>query len=68
MVACTEMAQANRPDKKVYSITSTGREALARALMAPPAPDKMRSDFLFILLFADLPPPEGKQDLPRAAE
>jgi PadR family transcriptional regulator AphA len=63
LVACTEMAQEKRPDKKVYSITSTGREGLARALMAPPAPDKMRSDFLFIMFFAHLLPPARLAEL-----
>ena len=54
LVACREMAQEKRPDKKVYSITEAGREALLGALMAPPAHDKVRSDFLFILFFAQM--------------
>jgi len=52
----TEMAQQKRPDKKIYSITEKGRAALFDALMAPPAPDRVRSDFLFILFFAHLLP------------
>ncbi|MFQ5467520.1 MAG: PadR family transcriptional regulator [Kiloniellaceae bacterium] len=56
LVACTEMAQEKRPDKKVYSITPRGRDTLARALMAPPAPDRVRSDFLFIVFLAHLLP------------
>ena len=54
LVGCREMAQDKRPDKKVYAITETGREALLDALLAPPARDKMRSDFLFILFFAPM--------------
>lgn len=49
-------AQDKRPDKKTYAITPKGQKALVAALMAPPAPDSMRSDFLFILSFAQLLP------------
>ena len=56
MVVGTEMAQEKRPDKKVFSITESGRAALFEALMAPPVEDKVRSDFLFILFFAHLLP------------
>jgi DNA-binding PadR family transcriptional regulator len=54
LVACRELAQEKRPDKKVYSITEAGRSALLEALSAAPARDKVRSDFLFILFFAQL--------------
>ncbi|MGF1591726.1 MAG: PadR family transcriptional regulator [Kiloniellaceae bacterium] len=57
LVAGRAQAQDKRPDKKTYSITSKGRNALVAALMAPPAPDAMRSDFLFILTFAQYLPP-----------
>lgn len=50
-------AQDKRPDKKLYSITAKGRDALIAALMIEPAPDVMRSDFLFILSFAQYLPP-----------
>ncbi len=59
LVICSEMAQAKRPDKKVYSITEAGRGALLEALSAPPAEDKFRSDFLFIMFFAHLLPPSS---------
>ncbi len=62
LVACRELAQEKRPDKKVYSITEAGRAALLEALLAPPARDKVRSDFLFILFFARM------LDAPRLAE
>lgn len=58
LVICREMAQDKRPDKKVYSITEAGRQALYEALLAPPGRDRRRSDFLFILFFAQLLPPE----------
>ncbi len=54
---CAEMAQEKRPDKKVYSITEAGRSTLLKALSAPPAEDKFRSDFLFTMFFAHLLPP-----------
>lgn len=57
LATATAMAQEKRPDKKVYRLTDKGREALVTALMAPPAQDKMRSDFLFILAFGHLLPP-----------
>ncbi|MHA1600525.1 MAG: PadR family transcriptional regulator [Alphaproteobacteria bacterium] len=60
---CAEMAQEKRPDKKVYSITETGRNALLEALSAPPADDKFRSDFLFIMFFAQLLPPPHVEKL-----
>lgn len=50
-------AQDKRPDKKLYSITPKGQNALISALMIEPAPDVMRSDFLFILSFAQFLPP-----------
>ncbi|HLB80184.1 MAG TPA: PadR family transcriptional regulator [Dongiaceae bacterium] len=56
LAECTEMAQDKRPDKKVYSITEKGRQALAAALTRPPAHDRVRSDFLFILVVGHLLP------------
>ncbi len=58
LVRCTAMAQEKRPDKKVYAVTESGRRALINALMEPPAPDRYRSDFLFVLLQGHLLPPE----------
>ena len=45
--------QTNRPDKKVYQIMPAGRLALFDALLTGPAPDKLRSPFLFTLNFGD---------------
>jgi DNA-binding PadR family transcriptional regulator len=58
LATAVAMPQEKRPDKKVYSLTAAGRAALTAALMTPPAPDKMRSDFLFILVLGDLLPRE----------
>jgi len=49
--------QDGRPDKKVYRITPKGRQALFDAVNRPPGDDKLRSDFLFVLCFADLVAP-----------
>lgn len=54
LVTCSEQAQEGRPDKKVYSITPAGRDALEEALNALPAEDKFRSEFLFFMSFSDL--------------
>jgi len=52
LVEVRAQAQDKRPDKKIYSLAPKGRNALIAALMAEPADDVMRSDFLFILFFA----------------
>lgn len=57
-VTCREEAQSGRPDKKVYSITPAGRAELVRALSVAPRGDKFKSEFLFIMLLADLLPSE----------
>jgi len=57
LLACRAEPQDKRPDKKVYSITPAGRDALAARLMRPPAADRVSSDFLFILFFAHILPP-----------
>ena len=61
MVSCIEQPQDSRPDKKVYRITAKGRQALFEAIQHPPASDKLRSDGLFTLFFADLLSP-GQAD------
>lgn len=53
LVTCTEFEQEGRPDKKVYRITAAGNESLRLALHAEPAPDKLRSEHLVMLLFGD---------------
>jgi DNA-binding PadR family transcriptional regulator len=54
LVTGHEMAQEKRPDKKVYALTESGLKALNLALLTPPARDKTRSDFLFILFLGHL--------------
>lgn len=54
LVSVTRFAQEGRPDKKVYRLTAAGRLALLDALAEPTEPDKVRSDFLFRMMFSDL--------------
>ena len=57
MVSVTELAQEGRPDKKIYRLTSDGHLTLLNALQDPTDADRVRSDFLFRMLFADILPP-----------
>jgi DNA-binding PadR family transcriptional regulator len=54
LVRCTEKAQEGRPDKKVYSITPAGRMTFMDALSRNPRKDRIRSEFLAMLMFSDL--------------
>jgi PadR family transcriptional regulator, regulatory protein AphA len=54
LVTCVEMEQDRRPDKKVYSITDSGREAFRRALHRQPGDDSFRSEAIFMMFFGDL--------------
>ena len=58
LVDCTSVAQEKKPDKKVYSITPKGRAALVDELMRTPPRHKVRSQFLVLMYFAHLLPPE----------
>ena len=58
LVSGETLAQEKRPNKIVYTITDAGRSALVEALMQPPAPDRYRSDFLFVLFLGHLVPPQ----------
>jgi DNA-binding PadR family transcriptional regulator len=56
LLTCSAFAQEKRPDKKVYRITPTGRLAFLDALIERPGRDRVRSDFMATLMFADLLP------------
>ncbi|MEZ5931381.1 MAG: PadR family transcriptional regulator [Alphaproteobacteria bacterium] len=56
LVSCTSVLQEKRPDKKVYSLTPAGREALIGELMSTPPRHKVRSEFLVLMVFAHLLP------------
>ncbi len=55
--------QEARPDKKTYSITSSGLTDFHKTLHAPIAPDRHKSDFLFVLMFAEHLTPAAMSDL-----
>jgi len=56
LVSCRELSQEKRPDKKIYSITSTGRYRFLEEITKKPAPDRFRSEFLATLMFSHLLP------------
>lgn len=59
LVTYQHEAQEKRPDKKIYQITENGYEVLFRTLASTdPGDDKYKSDFLFILFFAERMPPQ----------
>jgi len=57
LIAIAKHGTDTRPDKKVYRITPSGRHALYQALTRQPAPDKLRSELMFMLFFGHLLPP-----------
>jgi DNA-binding PadR family transcriptional regulator len=59
LVTFVEHEQENRPDKKIYQLTSEGRRTFLRTLLQTrPAEDRYRSDILFMLTFAEEMPIE----------
>ena len=58
LVTVETVEQDKRPDKKVYRITPEGQRQLARELAATEPRHKVRSEFLALLYFAHLLPPE----------
>ena len=58
LVTCEAQSQEGRPDKKVYSITPAGKQNFIEAMSTSPSEDKYRSEFAFMMLFADLMSPE----------
>lgn len=53
LVSVTEHAQDGKPDKKVYRVTPSGLERFKQALAEPPTRDKIRSEHVVRLFFAD---------------
>jgi DNA-binding PadR family transcriptional regulator len=63
LVTSTSVEQKKRPDKKVYRITDAGRKTLAAELVATPPRHKVRSEFLTLMYFAHLLPPQRVDDV-----
>ena len=57
-VDCTGVEQQNRPAKKVYSLTQTGREYLLETLQQVEPDHRIRSAFMVLILFSHLLPAE----------
>lgn len=58
LVTCEQIPQEGKPDRKVYRITDAGYDALLDALESASPSHKVRSEFLAMLCFAHLMPPE----------
>jgi len=56
LVTFEKVEQDNRPNKKVYAITDKGRDGCLKALMETEPRHTLRSEFLFILIFASFLP------------
>jgi DNA-binding PadR family transcriptional regulator len=63
LVARRAEIHPGRPERKVYSLTRAGRRAFEAALKATPGPDRFRSEFLFLLLFAEHMPRDRLHEL-----
>lgn len=63
LVTVSAQAQANRPDKKVYSITQSGRDAFLRTISGPLEDDSFRSPWFVAMYFADELPGERRREL-----
>ncbi len=58
LVSRRNETQGGKPARKVYSITAAGRQAFDASLRQAPAADVFRSEFLFLILCAEMMPPE----------
>jgi DNA-binding PadR family transcriptional regulator len=56
LVSCREVRQEGKPDKKVYSLTDSGREAFVAGLMRSPGRHRVRSEFVALMLYAEFMP------------
>lgn len=62
-VSFREEAQEKRPTKKVFNLTSSGREHFFQVLMETNPTEQYRSDFLVLMMFAHLQPSERLRTL-----
>lgn len=58
LVTCHEEPQAGRPARKVYRLTEAGRKTFEDSLVRTPPRHKVRSEFLVLMYFAHLLPPD----------
>lgn len=57
-VVSERVVQEGRPNKKVYRLTEQGQQEFVQAMIASPARHRVRSEFLFVLIFAHMLPRE----------
>lgn len=62
-ISMREESQAGRPDKKVYSLTDTGKAALRQALRKTPADDRLRSEIMVMFFLEDYMERDHLQDV-----
>jgi DNA-binding PadR family transcriptional regulator len=53
LISLREEQQEGKPTRKVYSITEEGRQEFIANLGVDPAPDKFKSQFLFLMMCAE---------------
>lgn len=63
MVTYRNIPQEGRPDRKVYAITAAGRERFVAALARAKPTHRVRSQFLVLMYFAHLLPPERLEEI-----
>lgn len=62
LVQSAHVAQSNRPDKRVYELTSAGRAALSAWIEEPAAGPQVKDEFFMKLVLARLPGVDGGTD------
>lgn len=63
LISMREQSQEGRPDKKVYSLTQEGREALKKALQKTPANDQLRSEAMVMYFLQGYLEPDHLRDV-----
>jgi PadR family transcriptional regulator, regulatory protein AphA len=63
LVSYREETQEKRPTKKVFSITSEGRRHFFDKLMQTEPAEQYRSDFMVLMMFAHLLPPQRLEEV-----
>lgn len=54
LISVKDGAVDGHPEKKIYAITPSGKDAFRDALMKTPQKDKIRSDATFMMFFAEM--------------
>ncbi|MCW9088293.1 MAG: PadR family transcriptional regulator [Gammaproteobacteria bacterium] len=62
-VTCSNIEQEKRPAKKVYHLTDAGLQAFRQTLSGTHPHHRVRSDFMVLLVFAYLLPPQRVEQI-----